>query len=109
MRVEHWANALNQGRVAGVNAAGVGEPEAYTRIPYFFSDQYDLGMEYVGYGSPADAVTVRGDLDAREFIAFWQRDGAVTAAMNVNVWDVVDDLRAHRLARHGRPHPPGRP
>ena len=66
----------------------------YDRLPYFFSDQYDLGMEYVGYAQTDDAVAVRGDLDGREFIAFWHRDRVVTAAMNVNVWDVVDDLKA---------------
>jgi 3-phenylpropionate/trans-cinnamate dioxygenase ferredoxin reductase subunit len=92
LRVEHWANALNQGLTAGTNA--VGGSEAYTRLPYFFSDQYDLGMEYVGHGSPDDDVVIRGNRDEREFIAFWQRDGAVTAAMNVNVWDVVEDLKA---------------
>ncbi|MBK5224786.1 MAG: FAD-dependent oxidoreductase [Acidimicrobiia bacterium] len=92
IRVEHWANALNQGVTAGRNAAG--HQDAYTRLPYFFSDQYDLGMEYVGYAQPGDSVAVRGDVEAREFIAFWHRDGHVTAAMNVNVWDVVDDLRA---------------
>jgi len=92
LRVEHWANALNQGSMAGRNAAG--RRDAYDRLPYFFSDQYDLGMEYVGYGDANDAVVVRGDRDARELIAFWHRDGKVTAAMNVNVWDVVDDLKA---------------
>jgi 3-phenylpropionate/trans-cinnamate dioxygenase ferredoxin reductase subunit len=92
LRVEHWANALNQGLTAGTNA--VGGSEAYTRLPYFFSDQYDLGMEYVGHGSPDDDVVIRGNRDEREFIAFWQRDGAITAAMNVNVWDVVEDLKA---------------
>ena len=92
LRVEHWANALNQGATAGANAAG--GTDTYTRLPYFFSDQYDLGMEYVGYSQPGDTVVVRGSLAEREFIAFWQRDGIVTAAMNVNVWDVVDDLKA---------------
>jgi 3-phenylpropionate/trans-cinnamate dioxygenase ferredoxin reductase subunit len=92
LRVEHWATALNQGMTAGRNAAG--KREAYTRLPYFFSDQYDLGLEYVGHGDPGDSVTVRGDLDSREFIAYWHRDGVVTAAMNVNVWDVVEDLKA---------------
>ena len=92
LRVEHWANALNQGLTAGANAAG--DTTAYTRLPYFFSDQYDLGMEYVGYSDPADAVAVRGSLADRQFIAFWHRDGIVTAAMNVNVWDVVEDLKA---------------
>jgi 3-phenylpropionate/trans-cinnamate dioxygenase ferredoxin reductase subunit len=73
--------------------------DAYTRLPYLFSDQYDLGMEYVGHGDGTDAVVVRGDRDAREFIAFWQRDGIVAAAMNVNVWDVMDDLKAIVEAR----------
>jgi 3-phenylpropionate/trans-cinnamate dioxygenase ferredoxin reductase subunit len=92
IRVEHWANALNQGLTAGRNAAG--RRETYDRLPYFFSDQYDLGMEYVGFAQDGDAVAVRGDLDARQFIAFWRRDGLVTAAMNVNIWDVVEDLKA---------------
>jgi 3-phenylpropionate/trans-cinnamate dioxygenase ferredoxin reductase subunit len=92
LRVEHWANALNQGIAAGYNAAG--QHKVYDRLPYFFSDQYDLGLEYVGHAGPRDELSVRGDLDRPEFIAFWQRDGRVTAAMNVNVWDVVDDLRS---------------
>jgi 3-phenylpropionate/trans-cinnamate dioxygenase ferredoxin reductase subunit len=97
LRVEHWANALNQGLTAGVNAVGGGE--TYARLPYFFSDQYDLGMEYVGHHDPGDAIVVRGDVADREFVAFWHRDGIVTAAMNVNVWDVVDDLKAIVAAR----------
>ncbi len=92
VRVEHWANALNQGTTAGRNVAGW--REVYDRLPYFFSDQYDLGMEYVGLSSSSDELVVRGDLDAREFVAFWHRDGVVSAAMNVNVWDVVEDLKA---------------
>jgi 3-phenylpropionate/trans-cinnamate dioxygenase ferredoxin reductase component len=99
LRVEHWANALNQGTTAGANAAG--RTETYSRLPYFFSDQYDLGLEYVGAGRPDDTVVIRGDRAAREFVAFWLRDGVVTAAMNVNVWDVVDDLRA--IVERGRP------
>jgi 3-phenylpropionate/trans-cinnamate dioxygenase ferredoxin reductase subunit len=92
LRVEHWANALDQGIAAGRNAAG--DRGSYGRLPYFFSDQYDVGMEYVGHGDASDHVTVRGDLSSREFIAFWHHDDVVTAAMHVNVWDVVDDLRA---------------
>jgi len=92
LRVEHWANALNQGLAAGANAAG--EHTAYTRLPYFFSDQYDLGLEYVGYSQPGDDLVVRGSLADRELVAFWHRDGVVSAAMNVNVWDVVEDLKA---------------
>jgi 3-phenylpropionate/trans-cinnamate dioxygenase ferredoxin reductase component len=97
LRVEHWANALNQGLTAGRNAGG--HADVYDRLPYFFSDQYDLGMEYVGQADTADAVVVRGSLEKREFIAFWHRDGVVSAAMNVNVWDVVDHLMAIVTAR----------
>jgi 3-phenylpropionate/trans-cinnamate dioxygenase ferredoxin reductase component len=104
LRIEHWANALNQGLTAGANAAGGREP--YTRLPYFFSDQYDLGLEYVGHGDPGDAVVVRGSLTDREFIAFWHRGGVVTAAMSVNVWDVVDDLKA--IVARGGPLEPDR-
>jgi 3-phenylpropionate/trans-cinnamate dioxygenase ferredoxin reductase subunit len=92
LRVEHWANALNQGITAGRNLLGAGE--RYDRIPYFFSDLVDLGMEYVGHGQAEDDVVIRGSTGAREFIAFWLRDGQVVAGMNVNVWDVVDDIRA---------------
>jgi 3-phenylpropionate/trans-cinnamate dioxygenase ferredoxin reductase subunit len=104
LRVEHWANALNQGLAAGANAAG--ERTAYIRLPYFFSDQYDLGMEYVGYGRPDDALAVRGDLAGRECVVFWHRDGVVSAAMNVNVWDVVEDLKA--VIETGLPVDPAR-
>jgi 3-phenylpropionate/trans-cinnamate dioxygenase ferredoxin reductase subunit len=92
IRVEHWANALNQGQAAGRNA--VGDPQPYDRLPYFYSDQYDLGMEYVGLAGKGDQVTVRGDRESLRFLAFYHRDGRVTAAMAVNVWDVVDDLKA---------------
>jgi 3-phenylpropionate/trans-cinnamate dioxygenase ferredoxin reductase component len=93
IRVEHWANALNQGPAAA--RAMVGESAAYERIPYFFSDQYDVGMEYSGYATSWDEVVFRGDRDAGEFVAFWLSDGRVVAGMNVNVWDVnqhVQDL-----------------
>jgi 3-phenylpropionate/trans-cinnamate dioxygenase ferredoxin reductase subunit len=92
LRVEHWANALHQGTTAGINATG--GRDDHTRLPYFFSDQYDLGMEYVGVAEPDDAVVVRGNLADHQFVAFWHRRGVVTAAMHVNVWDVVDDLTA---------------
>jgi 3-phenylpropionate/trans-cinnamate dioxygenase ferredoxin reductase subunit len=92
LRVEHWANALNQGATAGRNA--VGQLEPYTRLPYFFSDQYDVGLEYVGHAGTDDTITVRGDLASRSFIVFWHRHAVVTAAMHVNVWDATDDLKA---------------
>ena len=104
LRVEHWSNALNQGLTAGANA--IGGTERYTRLPYFFSHQYELGMEYVGFSDPTDAVVIRGSLAQREFIAFWHRDGIVTAAMNVNVWDVIEDLKA--IVAGGRTLEPAR-
>jgi 3-phenylpropionate/trans-cinnamate dioxygenase ferredoxin reductase subunit len=100
IRVEHWANALNQPEVAA--AAMLGEEAQYTRLPYFFTDQYDLGMEYLGYVEPDgyDQVVTRGDPAGGEFIAFWLAGGRVLAGMNVNVWDVGDQIRA--LIESGR-------
>ncbi len=93
VRVEHWANAKDQGAHVAKNLLGAAEP--YTASPYFFSDQYDLGMEFRGLADPfSDELVVRGDLEGREFIAFWLRDGAVRAAMNVNMWDDGDALQA---------------
>jgi 3-phenylpropionate/trans-cinnamate dioxygenase ferredoxin reductase subunit len=92
VQVEHWANALNQGPAAG--RAMLGEAVSYDRIPYFFSDQYDVGMEYSGYAPTWDKVVFRGDRAQAEFIAFWLRDGAVVAGMNVNVWDVNEHVQA---------------
>jgi 3-phenylpropionate/trans-cinnamate dioxygenase ferredoxin reductase component len=92
LRVEHWHNALEQGPAAARGMLGKGEP--YDKIPYFFSDQYDIGMEYAGHATDWDEVVFRGDVDAREFIAFWLKDGRVLAGMNVNVWDVTDDIQA---------------
>jgi 3-phenylpropionate/trans-cinnamate dioxygenase ferredoxin reductase component len=92
IRVEHWANALNQGPAAARNMLGQGEP--YERLPYFFSDQYDVGMEYSGYATSWDEVVFRGDPGSREFIAFWLEAGRVVAGMNVNVWDVTDHIQA---------------
>jgi 3-phenylpropionate/trans-cinnamate dioxygenase ferredoxin reductase subunit len=92
LRVEHWENARRQGRAAARSM--LGQDVTYDAIPYFFSDQYDLGLEYSGYAQPDDELVIRGDLEAREFVAFWLRDGRVTAGMNVNVWDVADGIRA---------------
>ncbi|MBV2358020.1 FAD-dependent oxidoreductase [Streptomyces sp. J2-1] len=93
MRVEHWANALNGGPAAA--RAMLGQDVVYDRVPYFFSDQYDLGMEYSGWAPPGsyDEVVIRGDAGKREFIAFWLREGRVLAGMNVNVWDVTDAVQ----------------
>ncbi|KIF74332.1 pyridine nucleotide-disulfide oxidoreductase [Streptomyces sp. 150FB] len=99
VRVEHWANALNGGPAAA--RAMLGQDLAYERIPYFFSDQYDLGLEYSGWAPPGsyDQVVVRGDAGKREFVAFWLKDRRVLAGMNVNVWDVTEDIQ--RLIRSG--------
>jgi 3-phenylpropionate/trans-cinnamate dioxygenase ferredoxin reductase component len=92
IRVEHWANAKDQGAHVALNLLGAEEP--YVLRPFFFSDQYDLGCEYRGFADPTkDRLVVRGDLKSREFTAFWVRGGAVAAAMNVNQWDDTDTLQ----------------
>jgi 3-phenylpropionate/trans-cinnamate dioxygenase ferredoxin reductase component len=92
LRVEHWANALNQPAVAARSM--LGKHASYDRLPYFFSDQYEVGMEYTGYAVGRDEVVLRGDVERREFIAFWLRADCVVAGMNVGVWDVTDDIKA---------------
>jgi 3-phenylpropionate/trans-cinnamate dioxygenase ferredoxin reductase subunit len=101
IRVEHWANALNQPAVAVASMLGDSTAK-YDRLPYFYSDQYELGMEYVGYVTRDgyDQVVVRGSTQDREFVAFWlDGDRHVLAAMNVNVWDVPDAIRPVILER----------
>ena len=92
LRVEHWATALHSGPAAARSMLGV--RVVYDRLPYFYTDQYDLGMEYTGHAPPGgyDTVVARGDLAKREFIAFWAADRRVVAGMNVNVWDVTTDI-----------------
>jgi 3-phenylpropionate/trans-cinnamate dioxygenase ferredoxin reductase subunit len=91
LRVEHWDNAIRQGKLAARTILGQGA--VYDWLPYFFTDQYDLGMEYVGRAGRDAEVVVRGDTREGEFIAFWIEDGTVAAAMNVNIWDVNNTLR----------------
>jgi NADPH-dependent 2,4-dienoyl-CoA reductase/sulfur reductase-like enzyme len=106
VRVEHWANALNGGPAAARSM--LGQSVSYDPVPYFYSDQYDLGMECAGLPSPGtyDQVLYRGDRDTLEFIAFWLSGGVVIAGMNVNVWDVNDDIQ--NLIRAARPVDPAR-
>jgi 3-phenylpropionate/trans-cinnamate dioxygenase ferredoxin reductase subunit len=101
LRVEHWATALNTGPAAARSMLGA--EMVYDRLPYFYTDQYELGMEYTGYAPPGgyDTVVVRGDLAKREFIAFWTAAGRVMAGMNVNVWDVTPQIEA--LIRSNKP------
>ncbi len=105
IRTEHWANALKQ--PAAAVAGMLGNPTPYTELPYFFTDQYDLGMEYVGYAPRYERVVFRGDVDGREFVAFWLDAGnRVLAGMNVNIWDVLDDVKG--LIGSQRPVDPDR-
>ncbi|MCV7064669.1 FAD-dependent oxidoreductase [Mycolicibacterium farcinogenes] len=105
IRTEHWANALKQPAVAV--AGMLGRTAAYDELPYFFTDQYDLGMEYVGHAPQYQRVVFRGDVAGREFVAFWlDADNRVLAGMNVNIWDVLDDVKA--LIRSGQPVDPER-
>jgi 3-phenylpropionate/trans-cinnamate dioxygenase ferredoxin reductase subunit len=94
LRVEHWANALHQPEVAALSM--LGKDAVYDRLPYFYTDQYDLGMEYTGYTEPGgyDRVVFRGEPSERRFIAFWMAGNRVLAGMNVNVWDVIDPIRS---------------
>ncbi len=110
VRLDHWANALHGGQA--VAKSMLGQDVEYNRVPYFYSDQYDLGMECSGLPSPGsyDEVIYRGDSAALEFIACWLNGGRLVAGMNVNVWDVTDDIQALiRSGRRPRPRPPGRP
>jgi 3-phenylpropionate/trans-cinnamate dioxygenase ferredoxin reductase subunit len=91
VRIEHWDNAIEQGKAAAANMLGRQQP--YDRTPYFYSDQFDLGMEYRGYAPSWDQVVIRGDLESREFDAFWLKDGRVVAAMNANRWDDAAELQ----------------
>ena len=104
IRIEHWAEALNQGLLAGRNLAGAGEP--YDRIPYFFSDQFDLSLSYLGYVREWDELVVRGDREVAEpkFVAWYLRDGVPRAALIVNDWDAEDPVR--ELIRRGQPATP---
>jgi 3-phenylpropionate/trans-cinnamate dioxygenase ferredoxin reductase subunit len=96
IRLEHWSSALNQGPTAAANMiadiGGAKDKQPYTKIPYFFSDQYDVGMEYSGLASSWDRIVYRGDPATRQFIAFWLADGRVQAGMNVNIWDVAGPI-----------------
>ena len=93
LRSEHWANALKGGPVAA--KAMLGQSVAYDDIPYFYTDQFDIGMEYSGFGpmTKGAQLVYRGDQDSHEFIVFWLADGKVVAGMNVNVWDVNEDVQ----------------
>jgi 3-phenylpropionate/trans-cinnamate dioxygenase ferredoxin reductase subunit len=91
LRVEHWDNAIRQGKA--VARSMLGQDVSYDWEPYFYTDQFDFGMEYVGRGSPSDDVEIRGSLESGEFIAYWLDGDTITAGMNVNIWDVNDQLR----------------
>jgi 3-phenylpropionate/trans-cinnamate dioxygenase ferredoxin reductase component len=97
VRVEHWANARNQGPAAARNMLGKSRP--YVRVPYFYSDQYDVSMEYSGYAPTWDEVIFRGDVASQVFMAFWLKDGRAAAGMNVNIGDAagkISDLVSSR-------------
>jgi 3-phenylpropionate/trans-cinnamate dioxygenase ferredoxin reductase subunit len=106
IRVEHWNTALTQPATAA--ATMLDEPAGYQELPYFFTDQYEIGMEYLGHIGPAgyEAVVVRGEPAGGKFLTFWTRKDRVLAGMSVNVWDVTDDIAT--LIRTGTPVDPGR-
>jgi 3-phenylpropionate/trans-cinnamate dioxygenase ferredoxin reductase subunit len=92
IRVEHWANALNQPPVAAKGM--LGKDAVFDTLPFFFSDQFDVGMEYAGFARDWDRVVFRGDVKGREFLAFWLKDARVVAGMNLNVWDINETIQA---------------
>jgi 3-phenylpropionate/trans-cinnamate dioxygenase ferredoxin reductase subunit len=92
IRVEHWANALNQPPVAAKSM--LGKEAVFDTLPFFFSDQFDVGMEYAGFARAWDRVVFRGNVKGREFLAFWLKDARVVAGMNLNVWDVNETIQA---------------
>ncbi len=94
IRVEHWDTAIEQGKIVAANLLGAQTP--YDRMPYFFTDQFDLGMEYVGRPGPDARIHIDGEADDLEhlnFRAYWIEDGLVTAAMHVNDWDASEAIR----------------
>jgi 3-phenylpropionate/trans-cinnamate dioxygenase ferredoxin reductase subunit len=97
LRLEHWSSALNQGPAAAWNM--LGHKRAYDKIPYFFSDQYDFGMEYRGWSTATDEMVIRHGESDNEFITFWLRDSRLIAAMNANVWDQGEALQALILSK----------
>jgi 3-phenylpropionate/trans-cinnamate dioxygenase ferredoxin reductase component len=106
IRIEHWAEALNQGLLAGRNLAGAGE--RYDRVPYFFSEQFDLYLSYLGHVRIWDELVVRGSREVAEprFVAWYLRGGAPRAALIVNDQDAEDPVR--EVIRRGRPVDPVR-
>jgi 3-phenylpropionate/trans-cinnamate dioxygenase ferredoxin reductase subunit len=93
VRVEHWDTAIKHGRVVAANL--LGQDTVHDSLPYFFTDQYDLGMEYVGSSGPEgfDRVVVRGDASGLDFTAWWLRGDEIVAGMHVNDWDAIGDVR----------------
>jgi 3-phenylpropionate/trans-cinnamate dioxygenase ferredoxin reductase component len=90
VRLEHWSAALHQGPVAAHNM--LGHERSYDRTPYFYSDQYDLSMEYRGWAPVFDQVVLRGDVASGQFLAFWLHKREIVAAMNANVWDAGETI-----------------
>jgi 3-phenylpropionate/trans-cinnamate dioxygenase ferredoxin reductase subunit len=106
LRMDHWSNALNGGKA--VARSMLGQAVEYNRVPYFYSDQYDLSMECSGLPLPGsyDQIVYRGDSSTDEFVAFWLHERRLVAGMNVNVWDVAPAIES--LIRTGQPLDPAR-
>jgi 3-phenylpropionate/trans-cinnamate dioxygenase ferredoxin reductase subunit len=101
IRVEHWANARRQGARAA--KAMLGQDAFDVRPSYFYTDQYDLSMEYTGDIGPAgyDQVVFRRHADSGQVIVFWLYEQRIQAGMNINIWDVAEDIE--RLIQSARP------
>jgi 3-phenylpropionate/trans-cinnamate dioxygenase ferredoxin reductase component len=99
LRVEHWDNAKQQGRTAALNMLGRETP--YDRVPYFYSDQYELSMETYGLPEDAGSVAIRRQDDAGRFVALWLQNGRVAAGLHGNDGDSAKAIQ--RLVRDQLP------
>ena len=99
IRVEHWEVAKNQGRGIAANITGSDQP--YTKLPYFWSDQYDVNMEYRGNASGDDRAVWRGDRDGLTFSVFYIRDGLIEGVLSMN--DSKTNELGGRLIESRRP------
>ncbi len=109
LRVEHWDNARRQGRLAAL--ALLGRDDVHDWQPYFYTDQYDVSMEYLGHAGQGDEVVVRGSLGDDHFSAYWLARDTVTAAMQVNEPRLAGPLRklVGQVVDRGRLADPGVP
>ncbi|MGH7776077.1 MAG: oxidoreductase C-terminal domain-containing protein, partial [Candidatus Dormibacterales bacterium] len=97
VRVEHFQTAGRHGEAVGRSMAGAGRP--FAEVPWFWSDQFGLNLQYAGAGLPFDEVVTRGELGRPPFAAFYLSGGRLVAALGVDDRRTVS--RARRLMEAG--------